>query len=70
MKQIRSEMAGTVLEIKVKVGDSVSAGQEVAIVESMKMEVPLVSSAAGTVSAVKKAAGDFLNDGEVVIELA
>lgn len=69
MKQIRSEMAGTVLELKVKVGDSVTAGQEVAIVESMKMEVPLVSPVAGQVSAVKKVAGDFLNDGEVVIEL-
>ena len=69
MKQIRSEMAGTVIEIKVKPGDTISVGQEVAIVESMKMEVPLVSQHAGKVSKVMKAAGDFLNDGESVIEL-
>lgn len=70
MPQVRSDMAGTVVELKVKVGDKVTAGQEVAIVESMKMEVPLVSASAGTVSKVLKAAGDFLNDGEVVIELS
>jgi acetyl-CoA carboxylase biotin carboxyl carrier protein len=63
-------MAGTLLELKVKKGDAVKAGQEVAIVESMKMEVPLVSHAQGTVSNILKAAGDFLNDGEVVIELS
>lgn len=70
MKQIKSEMAGTVLELKVKPGDAVKPGQEVAIVESMKMEVPLVSHVGGTVSTILKAAGDFLNDGEVVIELS
>ncbi len=69
MKQIKSDMAGTVIEVKVKKGDAVTAGQEVAVVESMKMEVPLVSQVQGTVSNVLKSAGDFLNDGEVVIEL-
>ena len=69
-KVIKSEMAGTVLEVKVKVGEAVSAGQEVAIVESMKMEVPLQASVAGTVKAVLKNAGDFLNEGETLIELA
>lgn len=70
MTAIRSEMAGTIVELKVKVGDKVTTGQEVAIVESMKMEVPLVSAAGGTVTKVLKASGDFLNDGEIVIELS
>jgi acetyl-CoA carboxylase biotin carboxyl carrier protein len=69
MKQIKCEMAGTLLELKVKVGDAVKPGQEVAVVESMKMEVPIESQAAGTVGAIHKAVGDFLNDGEVLIEL-
>ena len=69
MKSIKSEMAGTVLEINVSKGDTVKVGQEVAIVESMKMEIPLVSTLEGTVSNILKAPGDFLNDGEVVIEL-
>ncbi len=69
MKAIKSEMAGTVVEFKVGVGDSVGAGQEVVVLESMKMEVPVVSSHAGKVTAVKKAAGDFVNDGETLLEL-
>lgn len=63
-------MAGTVLEIKVKVGDTVTKGQEVAVVESMKMEVPLQADVAGKVSKILKNAGDFLNEGEALIELA
>jgi len=70
MKQIKSEMAGTVLEIKVKPGETVAAGQEVAVLESMKMEVGVVSRLAGTVKAVLKGPGDFLNDGEALIELS
>lgn len=68
--KIASDMAGTVIEIKVKTGDKVTAGQEVAVMESMKMEVPLVAKSAGTVSNVAKAAGDFVNAGETVIELS
>ena len=70
MAKIKSEMAGTMLEIKVKVGDTVAKGQEVAVVESMKMEVPLQADVAGKVSKILKNAGDFLNEGEALIELA
>jgi acetyl-CoA carboxylase biotin carboxyl carrier protein len=70
MPMIRSEMAGTLLELKVKVGDSVEKGQELAILESMKMEVPLVSSGKGIVATLLKNPGDFINDGDAVIEIA
>ncbi len=70
MKQIRSEMAGTVVEVKISVGDLVDIGQEVAVVESMKMEVPLMSQVKGKIASVLKTAGDFLNDGEPIAELA
>lgn len=69
MAQIKSEMAGTLLEYRVKVGDKVSSGQEVAVLESMKMEVPLVSSASGEVARLAKEPNDFVDEGEVVIEL-
>jgi len=68
--KIISNMAGTLLEVSVKVGDSVKSGQEVAILESMKMEVPLMSSQAGKVITIMKNKGDFVNEGEAVIELA
>jgi acetyl-CoA carboxylase biotin carboxyl carrier protein len=70
MKTVKSEMAGTLVEVNVNVGDSVTAGQQVAVIESMKMEVPLHSSAAGKVSVVKRAVGDFVNEGDVVLELS
>ncbi len=63
-------MAGTLLEVKVKVGDRVSEGQEVAIIESMKMEVPILSGAGGTVKSILKQVGDFVNAADVLIELA
>lgn len=63
-------MAGTLLEVKVKVGDNVKVGQEVLILESMKMEVPITSSVAGKVTAILKSKGDFVNEGETVIEMA
>lgn len=69
MPEIKSEMAGSVLAINVKVGDKVTSGQEVAVLESMKMEVPLASPIAGTVSKILKNVGDFVNEGETVIEL-
>lgn len=63
-------MAGTVLELKVQVGADVSAGQEVAVMESMKMEVPIVSSAAGKVAKVTKQVGEFANAGDTLLELS
>ena len=69
MAFIKSEMAGTLVEYKVKEGDKVSSGQEVAILESMKMEVPVEAGAEGVVKTLKKSSGDFVNEGDVLIEL-
>ena len=57
--KIKSEMAGTILEIKVKVGDPIKPGQEIVVLESMKMEVPIGASHSGTVTEIKKQVGDF-----------
>ncbi|HEY9679026.1 MAG TPA: biotin/lipoyl-containing protein [Drouetiella sp.] len=69
MKQVTSMMAGVVLEILVKAGDSVSDGQEVAILESMKMQLPVNSTLAGKVVAVKVNSGDFVNEGDAILDL-
>ena len=68
--KVKSEMAGTLLELKVKVGDKVTAGQEIAVMESMKMEVPVTCPKAGTVATISKNKGDFVNEGEVILELS
>ena len=69
MGTITSEMAGTLVEYSVKEGESVKVGDAVAVVESMKMEVPLVSKVAGKVSRLLKSPGDFVNEGETLVEL-
>lgn len=70
MKVIKSEMAGTILEVKVAVGADVKAGQEVAVMESMKMEVPVLASVAGKITKVCKQVGEFANAGEALFELS
>lgn len=67
MKEITSSMAGTVLNVLVEAGQEVNAGQEVLMLESMKMEIPVESEAAGKVAEVKVSIGDFVNEGDVLI---
>ena len=62
-------MAGVVLEVLVKAGDQVTDGQEVAILESMKMQLPVQSTLAGKVSAIKVNSGDFVNEGDAILDL-
>lgn len=69
MSVIKIQMAGNLWKIHVKAGDVIEEGQEVAILESMKMEIPIIADTAGTVKEVKKNEGDFTNEGEVLIEL-
>ncbi|MFS8640387.1 MAG: acetyl-CoA carboxylase biotin carboxyl carrier protein subunit [Symbiobacteriaceae bacterium] len=67
--QIQAEMAGIVQEVLVREGQAVEAGQDVVILESMKMQIPVASPAGGTVRSVRVKPGDFVNQGDVLIEL-
>ncbi|MEH7013777.1 acetyl-CoA carboxylase biotin carboxyl carrier protein subunit, partial [Neobacillus niacini] len=53
----------------VKAGDQVEEGQDVVILESMKMEIPIEAEFAGTVKEVKVNEGDFVNEGDVIVEV-
>jgi acetyl-CoA carboxylase biotin carboxyl carrier protein len=66
---VKSNMAGTVWKILVQPGDKVAAGQDVLILESMKMEIPITAEVDGVVRAVKVKEGDFVNDGDLIVEL-
>lgn len=68
--RVAASMAGTVWKILVKPGDAVTAGQDVVILESMKMEIPVTAEQTGKVAAVKVSEGDFVNDGDVLVELS
>jgi len=62
-------MGGKVIEVKVGVGDTVNENDEVVILEAMKMELPVVASASGTVKEVKCKKGDAVEADAVLIVL-
>lgn len=69
MKVVTSTMAGVVFKVLARPGDTVKEGQEVIILESMKMEIPIVSEQTGTVRSVAVKAGDFVNEGDGLLVL-
>lgn len=62
-------MAGIVIEVLVKPGDEISDGMDVAILESMKMQLPVQATASGKVSEIKVNSGDFVNEGDLLLTL-
>ncbi len=69
MKRIVSNMAGLILELLVKPGEQISVDQDVVMLESMKMQIPVQATASGTVKAIKVNEGDFVDDGDVLLEV-
>ena len=64
--EIKSEVTGKVWKIEVPVGGKAEADEPVMIIESMKMEIPVVSEKNGTVVEILVAEGDAVEDGQVV----
>ncbi|SER74502.1 acetyl-CoA carboxylase biotin carboxyl carrier protein subunit [Salipaludibacillus aurantiacus] len=69
MKEIKTTMAGNVWKIQVAQGDEVTAGQEVVILESMKMEIPISSEVEGVVEEILIEEGSFVNEEDVLFKL-
>ena len=67
---IRAPLTGRVWKIARAVGDPVSAGEPVIILESMKMEVPVEAPAGGTLASITCAEGDAVEEGAVLATLA
>ncbi len=66
---INAPMRGTIVDIKVKVGDKVTNGTVVAVLEAMKMENDIVCDKDGTVAAVLVNKGDAIETGAAVITI-
>jgi acetyl-CoA carboxylase biotin carboxyl carrier protein len=62
-------MTGTVWKVLVQVGQEVADGDQVILIESMKMEIPVVAMDAGRVAEILVAEGDMVSDGDAVIRL-
>ncbi len=65
----RASVAGTVTRLEVGAGDTVIAGQTLAVIEAMKMEMRVTASAAGTVTAIRVLAGRQVVAGAILMEL-
>lgn len=69
-RQITSPLPGVIIEVSVKEGQTVKAGQKVAIIEAMKMENEISASNDGTVTAVHVAKGDSVLEGAPIVTIA
>lgn len=67
--EVVAEMVANVLSVAVGPGDVVAVGDTVALLESMKMEIPVLVEVAGSVRAVKVSPGDVVQEGDVLVEV-
>jgi acetyl-CoA carboxylase biotin carboxyl carrier protein len=66
---IEAHITGTVWKIEVKVGDTVEEGDTVAILESMKMEMPVEAEDEGTVKEILVEEGQAVSEGDTLVVL-
>ncbi len=67
--KIAAEMVANILEIPVAVGTRVEVGDTVALLESMKMEIPVLAETAGVITEVVAEPGDVVQEGDVLVVL-
>jgi len=67
--RVRSEIAGSVWKIEVTVGDSVAEDDPLVVLESMKMEIPLLAPRSGVVKEILVAEGEPIAEGDVAVVL-
>jgi acetyl-CoA carboxylase biotin carboxyl carrier protein len=66
MAEIRAEITANVWPVRVEVGQTVAEGDELVVLESMKMEIPVVSPLAGTVTSIAVAPDTQVHEGDLV----
>jgi biotin carboxyl carrier protein len=64
--EVRAEMVANVWKVVVAQGDAVQDGDTLVILESMKMEIPVVAEGSGTVSELRVNEGDVVQEGDVI----
>jgi acetyl-CoA carboxylase biotin carboxyl carrier protein len=67
--EARSEVSGFVWKVEVALGQQVAKDDTLVVIESMKMEIPIVAEAAGVVVAIKVEEGAAVNEGSTVVIL-
>ena len=65
---VASPIAGNVLEVKCKPGDQVNQGQDLLVIEAMKMETAIAAPTGGKIKTVLVAAGDSVRENQILVE--
>lgn len=63
---VRAEMVASVHSVLAVVGERLEAGEPLVILESMKMEIPVIAEAAGVVAEISVSPGDVVREGDVI----
>jgi acetyl-CoA carboxylase biotin carboxyl carrier protein len=67
--EVRAEMVANVFKVLVSEGDQVDEGDTLVILESMKMEIPVLTETAGTVTRLHVAEGDVIQEDDLIAEI-
>ena len=70
MAEIRAEMVANVWKVVAAEGDQVDDGDTLVILESMKMEIPVLADSAGTVTTMHVGEGDVVQEGDLIAEIS
>ena len=70
MAEVRAEMVANVWKVLVSEGDHVDDGDTLVILESMKMEIPILAEESGTVTKLHVAEGDVVQEGDLIAEIS
>lgn len=68
--EVVAEMVANVLSVQVEAGATVRPGDTVALLESMKMEIPVIAEVGGTVTEVKVGGGDVVQEGDILVVIS
>ena len=67
---VMAEMVANVMKVYVAPGDTIATGDTVVLLESMKMEIPVLAERGGIVTDVKVGEGDVVQEGDPLVVLA
>jgi acetyl-CoA carboxylase biotin carboxyl carrier protein len=68
-EEVRAEMVGNVMKVVAAPGDTLAAGDTLVLLESMKMEIPVVTEDGGVVRAITVTEGQVVQQGDLIAEL-
>jgi biotin carboxyl carrier protein len=70
MADVRADMVANVMEIYVSEGDQINIGDTIVLLESMKMEIPVIAEEPGKVTRIAVSVGDVVQEGDLLISIA